>query len=258
LGITAKIGARIVLQPSFGISLEQMKERVKGPVRISKCSSLVLDGDVTLDGLELDGALEVSGSVVVKDKVVKNAGQPLEAIPDAELTACPPSFQIRGYRQGRGEVERLVDRRRPASLIAAGPAIYSTGAPMPYVTSPQAVYSMRSPSGVPVSSMPFPAAVGYASASPAVAAPVVYQCPPEIFAKLASGGALTPEETAQLTGQASPKAAAGAAEVASGVTSPKAVEVTSAEASAPKTSKKKSTKKKDSLNASSRKAKGCC
>merc|ERR1712066_712311 len=52
LGITAKIGARIVLGPSFGISLEDMKKRITGKVSIPKRSSLILDGDVTLDGLD--------------------------------------------------------------------------------------------------------------------------------------------------------------------------------------------------------------
>merc|ERR1719203_890545 len=50
LGITAQVGARIVLQPSFGISLEQLKERVKGKVIISARSALVLEGDVVLNG----------------------------------------------------------------------------------------------------------------------------------------------------------------------------------------------------------------
>jgi len=112
LGITAKIGARIVLQPSFGISLEQMKEKVKGKVRISNRSTLVLDGDVVLDGLDLDGALEVSGTGAVKDKVVVNAGRPLEAIPEAELAAAAPSYQIRGYRAARGECEKMEFRKR--------------------------------------------------------------------------------------------------------------------------------------------------
>mmetsp|Transcript_37736 Transcript_37736/g.56993 ORF Transcript_37736/g.56993 Transcript_37736/m.56993 type:complete len:166 (+) Transcript_37736:3-500(+) len=107
LGITAKIGARIVLEPSFGISLEQMKERVKGPVKISSTSSLILDGVVTLESLDLDGALSIQGPVTVKDKVVKNEGTILEAIPDEELSSVEPSLQIRGYRLSKGTVETL-------------------------------------------------------------------------------------------------------------------------------------------------------
>merc|ERR1712061_296942 len=99
-----KLGARIILQPSFGISLEQMKGKLKGKIRISKRSVLILDGDVTIDGLELDGALQVSGNGVLKDKVVKNAGQPIMAIAESELSGKPASLQIRGYEMADGEI----------------------------------------------------------------------------------------------------------------------------------------------------------
>mmetsp|Transcript_134561 Transcript_134561/g.287912 ORF Transcript_134561/g.287912 Transcript_134561/m.287912 type:complete len:586 (-) Transcript_134561:134-1891(-) len=108
LGITAKIGARIVMLPSFAISLEQMKERVKGKVRLSRRSMLVLDGNVTLDGLELDGALRVSGCGTLKNEVVRNAGRALVAIPDAELSKESPSLQIRGYKLAEGETREVV------------------------------------------------------------------------------------------------------------------------------------------------------
>mmetsp|Transcript_151978 Transcript_151978/g.485695 ORF Transcript_151978/g.485695 Transcript_151978/m.485695 type:complete len:130 (-) Transcript_151978:229-618(-) len=121
--------------------------------------------------------------------------------------------------------------------------------------------------GVPLRSMAFPAG-GSVSAAPMVAAPAVYSCPPEIFAKLASGGALTPLEMAQLTGQATPVPAAlevpafmeAVAEAVTSAPAAVAAAVTSATASKDKSaSKKKSSKKKDSLKASSKKSKkGCC
>ncbi|CAE8723991.1 unnamed protein product, partial [Polarella glacialis] len=107
LGITAKIGARIVLQPSFAISLEQMKEKVKGKIRISRKSELIIDGQVVLDGLELDGAMTVRGPGGLTNKVLKNAGRSLEAIPSEELPSLPPALQIRGYRLSQGEVEEV-------------------------------------------------------------------------------------------------------------------------------------------------------
>jgi len=115
LGIRAKVGARIVLQPSFGISLEEMKERVKGKVRISNKSVLVLDGAVAIDGLDLDGALEVRGSGALQDKVVRNVGAALEAISAEELASAPPALQIRGYRAARGDTE-TVDLSGSAAL----------------------------------------------------------------------------------------------------------------------------------------------
>jgi len=107
LGITRKLGARIILQPSFGVSLEEMKSKVKGKVRVSKKSVLFLEGDVTIDGLDLDGGLSVSGSGTLKDKVCKNGSKPIVAIPEADLAAKEPSLQIRGYMMGGGDLEEV-------------------------------------------------------------------------------------------------------------------------------------------------------
>mmetsp|Transcript_35478 Transcript_35478/g.65276 ORF Transcript_35478/g.65276 Transcript_35478/m.65276 type:complete len:718 (-) Transcript_35478:74-2227(-) len=110
LGISAQMGARIILKPSFGVSLEAMKKKVRGKIRISKQSVLVVDGDVSIDGLDLDGALHLSGpsGSVAKDLAVKNAGSQLVAIPEAELAAQAPSFQIRGYRPAEEAIEKVV------------------------------------------------------------------------------------------------------------------------------------------------------
>merc|ERR1719291_1595837 len=93
--------------------------------------------------------------------------------------------------------------------------------------------------------MPVSGVVGGSVAAPQVVSQVVSQparftVSQEIFAKLASGGALTPEEMAQLTGQAPASAAAPVASVAAPVAAvPVAMEpaalaaVTSAPAPAP-------------------------
>jgi UDP-sugar pyrophosphorylase len=95
LGISAQIGARIILKPEFAISLNDMKKKIKGKIRISKRSTLILHQNATIDGLELDGALELRSPV--KDAAVKNDGCPLVAIPEADLPSQPPSLKIRGY-----------------------------------------------------------------------------------------------------------------------------------------------------------------
>ncbi|CAE7238007.1 USP, partial [Symbiodinium natans] len=105
LGITAQVGARIVLLPNFAISLEQMKEKIKGKITISNKSELVVESDVALNDLELDGALTVRSTGELASKVVKNAGTSLVAIPEAELKSQEPSLQIRGYRRAVGEVQ---------------------------------------------------------------------------------------------------------------------------------------------------------
>lgn len=107
LGIPAVLGARIILQPSFAISLEEMKKRITGKVRISNKSVLVLDGEVTIGGLELDGALSISGNGEVKDLVVSNNGCPIVAIPEAEMASEPPSLQLRGYKSMEGEMHKV-------------------------------------------------------------------------------------------------------------------------------------------------------
>jgi UDP-sugar pyrophosphorylase len=107
LGVKAEIGARIVLHPEFGISLEQMKTRVKGKIKISKRSTLIIDGPATLDGLDLDGGLKITGTAVTAGASVRNAGTQLVAIPEKDLPTQEPSLQIRGYRQDEGYMEIL-------------------------------------------------------------------------------------------------------------------------------------------------------
>jgi UDP-sugar pyrophosphorylase len=114
LGITAKVGARIILHPAFAVSLEHMKEKVKGKIRISKASVLILDGDVSIDGLDLDGALTVTGKGTLKDAVVRNASCPMVAIPDGEMSMVTPAYQIRGYRMAAGEMEQIAVSPPPA------------------------------------------------------------------------------------------------------------------------------------------------
>merc|ERR1740121_2677237 len=89
-----------------------------------------------------------------------------------------------------------------------------------------------------------PGAVTHAApAAQFVQQPAVFNCPPEIFAKLAQGGALTPEEMAMLSGGAAPApvevAAAAPVAVAEAVTSAPAPAVSSATSSKKKSSKKK-------------------
>lgn len=155
-----------------------------------------------------------------------------------------------------------------ASPAAAVPVASASGSPVTYVTAPtvtyaapvasQPAYAMASQlamdwsaSGVPVTSTAAPFAAA-PSTTQVYAAPAVYACPPEIFAKLAAGGALTAEEMQQLTGQAPAPAVVDAVEQVAAVTSEPAP------GSSKAASKKKGSKKKESLKASKKKSKGCC
>merc|ERR1740121_2031000 len=95
------------------------------------------------------------------------------------------------------------------------------------------------------------------AAPPPVAAPARINVSPEIFAKLAAGGTLTPEEMAQLSGEAAP------VEPAMPVPGSPAPAAPAAPAPAANTSAKASKKKekgsKKALKASKKKKeKGCC
>lgn len=127
LGITAKVGARIILPPEFGISLEDMKQRVAGKVRISMRSTLIIVGPAHIDGLELDGAMVLKPNAGQNLKV-KNAGAPLEAIPEGELSQCAPSYQIRGYIQD-GTFDILPDK-----VTVQKKGFFSTGSLDPRLT----------------------------------------------------------------------------------------------------------------------------
>merc|ERR1719375_1348700 len=104
------MGPRIVLEPSWAISLEEMKTKVHGPLRVSARSTLVLGGGVHLGGLDLDGAVVCRGGEALWEpaEAVVNEGFLLEAIPEAELADQPPSLQIRGYRISMEEWEEPV------------------------------------------------------------------------------------------------------------------------------------------------------
>merc|ERR1719229_1309997 len=58
-GIPVDHGARIVLCPGFGVTIKEMTGRLKGDISVTERSTLVLDGDIEIDGLKLDGALVV-------------------------------------------------------------------------------------------------------------------------------------------------------------------------------------------------------
>jgi len=108
LGITAKIGARIIMHPSFAVSLEQMKEKIKGQIKISNRSELIIDGDVVLNDLKLDGALRITGDGELDPRVITNAGSKLEKLTDWQLkNIYPPYIQIRGYRRVELAVENV-------------------------------------------------------------------------------------------------------------------------------------------------------
>jgi UDP-sugar pyrophosphorylase len=106
-GIPLTPGPRVILRPSFALTLADVRARISGG-SISGEATLVLDGDVTLENVAItDGASLVAKapageSLTIKNRSVSRAGIVHDLVPltDAEMasTEVPEYLRIRGYR----------------------------------------------------------------------------------------------------------------------------------------------------------------
>jgi len=102
LDIPCSSGARVSLLPSFAASMEDIKARFPEPknVKISASSTLVLEGDITVKSLDLNGALIISAKngakVTIEEGKVENKGHDWAFIDPAD-TKTEEMFRIRGY-----------------------------------------------------------------------------------------------------------------------------------------------------------------
>jgi len=106
-GIPLTPGPRVILRPSFALTLADVRARISGG-SISGEATLVLDGDVTLENVTIaDGASLVAKapageSLTIKNRSVSRAGIVHDLVPltDAEMasTEVPEYLRIRGYR----------------------------------------------------------------------------------------------------------------------------------------------------------------
>lgn len=105
LGVVAKPAPRIVIHPSCALFPHELAQRfpLPGQLSITSRSSLMLQGDVIVEMLRLDGSLQVAaaeGSQVVlriADEV-RNVGHSLHILEGEELEAAPEVDRMRGYR----------------------------------------------------------------------------------------------------------------------------------------------------------------
>eukprot|EP00924_Labyrinthula_sp_SR-Ha-C_P004110 augustus_masked-scaffold_3-processed-gene-14.12-mRNA-1 protein AED:0.00 eAED:0.00 QI:51/1/1/1/0/0.5/2/645/596 len=111
-GLPVKLGAKVILKPGFGVTIDELKKKFLTPekVSISSTSSLILDGDIEIHSLHLDGHLEVTAEpgskVVIKSLTVKNEGVLFDPVgPEAAEI-----LRIRGYK---------LDRKAEGKKIAA-------------------------------------------------------------------------------------------------------------------------------------------
>ncbi|PFH37452.1 UDP-sugar pyrophospharylase [Besnoitia besnoiti] len=100
-GLSYPMGPRIVLAPSWAVAERDMRARLQGAttLRISPTSTLVVEGDVFIKHLELDGAAVLCAApgakLVVEKLVVKNEGWPLKVLEHAK--DAPVTTAMRGF-----------------------------------------------------------------------------------------------------------------------------------------------------------------
>ena len=114
-GFALPLSPMVVFHPNFAVSFAAFRAKFPAPaeVRLSQRSALVIEGpDVTVAGLELDGALVVracaGARVVIRGLRVANRGWALTpfATP-AEEAAAPDALKIRGFRCVKLETREL-------------------------------------------------------------------------------------------------------------------------------------------------------
>ena len=100
LGLPLELRPAIALMPAFGTTVDEVMRRAEGgtEIEISARSALLLDGDIVLRSLSLDGALSVracaGARVVVERCAVRNDGWRFE---EMMASAPPRAVAIRGY-----------------------------------------------------------------------------------------------------------------------------------------------------------------
>jgi UDP-sugar pyrophosphorylase len=110
-GIPVTEGPRVVLCPSFAITQEEIVNKIGEGNKVSKRSSLVLEGHhLSVNNLDLDGALVIrtgdDSHVTVDGLKVHNKGWELEANdPDKEYEEI---IAIRGYTMAKHETKEYL------------------------------------------------------------------------------------------------------------------------------------------------------
>jgi len=121
-GIPVERYPHIALLPGFAVARGQMRTRfAAGNCRVSAASTLVLDGDITFEHLDLDGTLVITAApgakVTVHRMGVRNDGWPYFPLTNAD---APEVLKIRGY-DVRRRGQRLLQFTEPGDHIVDEP-----------------------------------------------------------------------------------------------------------------------------------------
>ena len=94
-GITYAFGPKILLDPTFAITLKEIRDKFKGTNKISKNSTLILKGNkTTVNNLDLDGYLVVNEGTVVEGKIDNKERIEFVLTTDKD----PEIYRIRGFK----------------------------------------------------------------------------------------------------------------------------------------------------------------
>lgn len=123
-------GAKIVLNPRFGTTVAEIRSRFPSPesIHISDRSCLVLEGNIIIHSLHLDGYLIVKAipgaRVVIKSLSVKNEGCSFDQIDvlGEECRGFSPSERARGYTAKVDEHLSIVADKAGQQVVIDRPA----------------------------------------------------------------------------------------------------------------------------------------
>ena len=101
-GIKIREGAKILLMPSFGVTLREIQNKFSGFCKITRQSVLILSGEETsIKDLDLDGTLITDGSQELIEGEVKNNKYVKYVNLDPkvdDMETTPEILKIRGYK----------------------------------------------------------------------------------------------------------------------------------------------------------------
>ncbi|CAD8120011.1 unnamed protein product [Paramecium sonneborni] len=95
-GLEFKFGPKIVLHPSFGVTLSEIKSRIKGKVQISSNSTVILGGQAELHSVNIDGYAQLFGNGQFNVDI-KDLNSP-KLVSLEQQDGIPGYLKIRGYR----------------------------------------------------------------------------------------------------------------------------------------------------------------
>ena len=113
-GIPVRVGAMVVLHPSFAIKYSDLLQRIQaGPIIITSRSYVHLEGDVVISGkFFVDGSVRIvakNGSrIIIKNLIVNNSGTTRYHISEQDMGHATSNQKIRGYGIRHEQIREII------------------------------------------------------------------------------------------------------------------------------------------------------